>query len=279
MLSPARLVITAREHGVGTLALTDHDTTAGLDDALAEGRRIHVNVIPGVEINTDVDDYEIHLLGYYIDHTRPDFQAFLARMRGGRIDRARTMVEKLGALGVPVEWARVEAIAAGASVGRPHVARALVEARRVATVQEAFERFLGRHAEAYVPRLKVLPEEAVEAVRAGGGVPVLAHPGWASSGPVIDRVPQLVAHGLAGIEVYYPDHTPEMIARYLEVARRHGLVATGGTDFHGGGLATRVAPGSVRVPPEVVPALRARWQEAHPWPAPQAQKAAGGRGP
>jgi 3',5'-nucleoside bisphosphate phosphatase len=255
-------VITAREHGVGTLALTDHDTTAGLDEALAEGRRIHIDVIPGVEINTDVDEYEVHLLGYYIDHTRSDLQAFLARMRAGRIDRARTMVEKLRVLGVPVEWSRVEAIAAGASVGRPHVARALVEARRVATVQEAFERFLGRHAQAYVPRLKVSPEEAVEAIRAAGGVSVLAHPGWASSGPVIDRVPRLVAHGLAGIEVYYPDHTPEMVAQYLDVARRHGLVVTGGTDFHGGGLATRVAPGSMRVPPEVVPALRARWQEA-----------------
>lgn len=262
MLSPARLVITAREHGVGTLALTDHDTTAGLDEALTEGRRIHIDVIPGVEINTDVDEFEVHVLGYYVDHTRADFQAFLTRMRAGRVDRARAMVEKLHELHVPVEWARVEAIAAGASVGRPHVARALVEARRVATVQEAFERFLGRRGPAYVPRLAVSPEEAVDAVRAAGGVPVLAHPGWASSGPVIERVPGLVAHGLAGIEVYYPDHTAEMIAQYLEVARRYGLVATGGTDFHGGSLATRVPPGSVNVPPEVVPALRARWQEA-----------------
>jgi 3',5'-nucleoside bisphosphate phosphatase len=259
-------VITAREHGVGTLALTDHDTTDGLDEALAEGRRIHIDVIPGVEINTDVDDYEVHLLGYYVDHARPDFQAFLARMRAGRVDRARIMVEKLQALQVPVEWARVQAIAAGASVGRPHVARALVEARRVATVQEAFERFLGRHAPAYVPRLKVSPEEAVDAIRTAGGVPVLAHPGWASSGPVIDRVPQLVAHGLAGIEVYYPEHAADMIVWYLEVARRHGLIVTGGTDFHGGGLATRVPPGSVRVPAEVAPALRARWREliGHP---------------
>jgi len=261
-------VITAREHGVGTLALTDHDTTAGLDEALAEGRRIHIDVIPGVEINTDVGEYEVHILGYYVDHARADFQVFLARMRAGRVDRARTMVDRLCALGAPVAWDRVQAIAAGASVGRPHVARALLEARRVATVQEAFERFLGRHAPAYVPRLKVTPEEAVEVVGAAGGVPVLAHPGWASSGPAIDLVPQLAGHGLAGIEVYYPDHTAEMIARYLEVARRHELVATGGTDFHGGGLATRVPPGSVRVPADVVPALRARWQGA--------AKAAGG---
>lgn len=260
LLAPARLVVTAREHGVGTLALTDHDTTAGLDEALAEGRRIHIDVIPGVEINTDVADYEVHVLGYCVDHRDAEFQAFLARMRAGRIDRARAMVEKLAALNVPVEWTRVQAIAAGASIGRPHIARALVEARRVATVQEAFERFLGRRAPAYVPRLKVSPEDAVEAIRAAGGVPVLAHPGWASSGPVIERVPQLVAHGLAGIEVYYPDHTPQMVAAYLEVARRHGLIATGGTDFHGGGLATRVPLGSVDVPPDVVPALRARWQ-------------------
>ena len=253
-------MITAREHGVGTLALTDHDTTAGLDEAIAEGRRIHIDVIPGVEINTDVDDYEVHVLGYYIDHGRDDFQGFLARMRTGRVDRARAMVEKLQALGVPVEWSRVQAIAAGASVGRPHVARALVEARRVATVQEAFERFLGRRAPAYVPRTKVSPEDAVEAVRGAGGVPVLAHPGWASSGPVIDRIPQLVAHGLAGLEVYYPDHSAEMTRHFQDVARRHGLVATGGTDFHGGGLATRVPPGSVPVPADVVHALRGRWE-------------------
>lgn len=246
---------------MGTLALTDHDTTAGLEEAIAEGRRVHIEVIPGVEINTDVDEHEVHMLGYYVDFARAAFQAFLARMRAGRVDRARTMVDKLRALGVPVAWERVQAIAAGASVGRPHVARALVEARRVATVQEAFERFLDRRGPAYVPRIKLSPEEAVEAVLAAGGVPVLAHPGWASSGPVIERVPTLVAHGLAGLEVYYPDHTPEMTTRYLEVARRHGLVATGGTDFHGGGQATRVPLGSVAVPPEAVAALRARWQQ------------------
>jgi predicted metal-dependent phosphoesterase TrpH len=261
LLAPARLVRTAREHGVGTLALTDHDTTGGLEEALAEARRIHIDVIPGVEINTDVDDYEVHILGYYVDAARPGLQAFLVRMRDGRIGRARTMVDRLRELGAPVEWDRVQAIAAGGSVGRPHVARALVEARRVATVQEAFERFLGRRAPAYVPRLKVSPEEAVAAVLTAGGVPVLAHPGWAASGPVIERVPQLAAHGLAGIEAYYPDHSAEMTARCLDLARRHGLVVTGGTDFHGGGLATRVPLGSVAVPADVVPALRVRWEE------------------
>jgi predicted metal-dependent phosphoesterase TrpH len=161
---------------------------------------------------------------------------------------------------VPITWERVQAIAAGAAVGRPHVARALVEAKRVGTSQEAFERYLGRTAPAYVPRPKLTPEDAVEQILAARGVPVLAHPGWPNSGPVIERVPQLVEHGLAGIEVYYPDHTPEMIGDYLAVARRYALVATGGTDYHGGGMATRVPLGSVAVPPEAVTALRHRWE-------------------
>lgn len=245
---------------MGVLGLTDHDSTDGVDEALAAGRTYRVDVIPGVEINTDVDAHEVHVLGYFVDHTQEEFQAFLRRMRAGRLVRAQQMVEKLRALGVPVEWARVEAIAAGAAVGRPHVARALVEARRVGSPQEAFERYLGRSGPAYVPRLRVTPEEAVAVITRAGGVPVLAHPGWAASGPVIARVPDLVEHGLAGIEVYYPDHTPAMVEMYLEVARRYGLVVTGGTDFHGGGLATRAPLGSVPVPPEVVPALRARWE-------------------
>jgi predicted metal-dependent phosphoesterase TrpH len=254
----------AREHGVTILALTDHDTTDGLAEAIAAGRTYGVEVIPGVEINTDVDAHEVHVLGYFVDPADPAFQAFLRQMRDGRLRRAEEMVRKLAALGVSVEWARVQRIAAGAAVGRPHVARALVEAGRVDTPQEAFERYLGRNGPAYVARLKLTPEEAVEVIARHGGVPVLAHPGWEASGPVIDRVPQLVAHGLAGIEVYYPDHAPEMLAAYLAVAHRHGLVATGGTDFHGGAFATRVQLGSVAVPPEVVPALRARWAARRP---------------
>ncbi len=260
VLPPADLVRAAREHGVGVLALTDHDTTDGVAEALDAGRAYRVDVIPGVEINTDVDAYEVHVLGYFIDHTQQEFQRFLGRMRAGRVERAERMVERLCALGVRVEWARVRAIAGTSAVGRPHVARALVEAGRVGSVQEAFERFLSRSGPAYVPRTRLLPEEAVETIRSAGGVPVLAHPGWEASGPVIERVPALVARGLCGIEVYYPDHTPAMVSAYLDVVRRYGLIATGGTDFHGGGIATRVALGSVPVPAEAVAALRARWE-------------------
>jgi predicted metal-dependent phosphoesterase TrpH len=255
--------LAAREQGVGTLALTDHDTTDGLAEALDAGRTSHVDVIPGVEINTDVDEHEVHVLGYFIEYTQEEFQAFLRWMRAGRLERAERMVEKLRALGVPVEWGRVREIAAGAAVGRPHVARALVEVGWVGSPQEAFARLLPRTGPAYVPRVKLAPEEAVETILRAGGVPVLAHPGWTAGGPILERLPDLVQHGLCGIEVYYPDHTPVQVSAYLELARQYGLVATGGTDYHGGGIATRVPLGSVEIPPDVVPALRARWAALH----------------
>lgn len=222
------------------------------------GRAGRLEVIPGVEINTEVGPYEVHILGYFVDSSREDFQVFLRRLRTGRMERARKMVERLTALGVRVDWAQVQGLAAGAAVGRPHIARALAASGRVRSPQEAFERYLGRSGPAYVPRVKLSPEEAVEVIGRAGGVPVLAHPGWKASGPVIDHLPSLVEHGLGGIEAYYPDHTAQMVSTFCALARRFGLVITGGTDYHGGGIATRVHLGSVPVPREAVPALRAR---------------------
>lgn len=259
-MSPSHLVLAAREHAVTHLALTDHDTTDGLDEALAAGRAHGIDVLPGVEINTDVGEHEVHILGYLIDYPRASLQVFLRRMRDGRLHRAEEMVRRLGALGAPVEWARVTELAAGASIGRPHVARALVEAGWVGSPREAFDRFIGRHGPAYVPRLKLAPEEATEIIAQHDGVPVLAHPGWAASGPVLEGLPSLVGHGLAGIEAYYPEHTPAMVAEYRRLAGQYGLVLTGGTDYHGGGLATRVPLGSVPMPPNVVQDLREKWE-------------------
>ncbi len=228
------------------------------------GQAAQVEVIPGVEINTTVDTYEVHILGYFVDHSREDFQSFLRRLRTERVERARQMVERLATLGASVDWAQVQGLAAGAAVGRPHIARALVASGRVGSPQEAFDRYLGRSRPAYVPRGKLAPEDAVLVIGRAGGVPVLAHPGWEASGPVVDRLPLLVEHGLGGIEAYYPDHTPAMVATFCAVAHRFGLVITGGTDYHGGGGATGVQLGSMPVPPEAVPALRAR-REAPRW--------------
>lgn len=255
LLAPVALVAEARAHGVGLLAVCDHDTTAGLDEAIAAGPTSGVEVWPGVELSCDVEAGEVHILGYFIDRQLPWFQALLERLREGRARRAERMVERLAALGVPVALGRVRAFAGDGAIGRPHVARALVEAGHVQTIGEAFDRFIGRTGPAYVERVKVTPAQAVQIIRAAGGLAVLAHPGW---GAQEGLVPELVAAGLDGIEVYYPDHTPDQVAHYAALARAYGLLVTGGTDFHGGGLATRVPPGGQYVPEEIVAPLRQR---------------------
>jgi predicted metal-dependent phosphoesterase TrpH len=253
LLAPAALVDEARTRGVGLLAVADHDTTAGVNEAVAAGRDRGVEVWPAVELSCDVDAGEVHVLGYLVVPDLPWFQQLLGRLRDGRERRAERMVEKLAALGVVVAFARVRALANGGAIGRPHVARALLEAGHVKTVNEAFERFIGRAGPAYVERVKVTPVQAVQVIRAAGGLAVLAHPGWGGHDALI---PELVAAGLDGIEVYYPDHTPDQVRHYNGLAERHGLLVTGGTDFHGGGLATRVPVGGQYVPEAVVEPLR-----------------------
>src|SRR5207249_4619558 len=204
LLAPAALVALAHDGGVGVLAVADHDSTDGVDPAMTAGRRVGMEIIPAVEINTDIHESEIHILGYYIDHHQPWFQEFLGRLRDGRVNRAAKMVEKLNALGIRIDFARVRALASGA-VGRPHVARALVEAGVVGSTEEAFEKYLGRNGPAYVERMKLSPPEAVQVIHRAGGIPVLAHPGW---GVKDEMITALVETGLEGLEVYYPDHTP-----------------------------------------------------------------------
>lgn len=257
LLSAEALVTLAKDAGVGVLAVADHDSTDSVDAATAAGARLGVEVIPAVEINTDVDDAEVHVLGYYIDHHQSWLQEFLQRLRDGRVNRAAKMVEKLNRLGIRIDFARVRDLASGA-VGRPHVARALIEAGVVASTEEAFDKYLGRNGPAYVERMKVSPQEAIQVLRRAEGIPVLAHPGW---GVKDEMIPALVKAGLEGLEVYYPDHTPAMVTRYLDIAKQHGLLVTGGTDFHGGELATKVPPGSQYVPVECVERLKARYHE------------------
>lgn len=254
LLDAPALIAEAAAGSVRLLAVTDHDTTASVEAVGRAGGEVGIEVWPAVELSCDVDAGEVHVLGYFIDHHLDWFQALLARLREGRLHRAARMVERLRALGAPVEFARVESLAAGGAIGRPHVARALVEAGWVRDVAEAFDRFIGRHGPAYVERLKVTPSDAVAIIRAAGGLAVLAHPGWAQRDSLI---PDLVASGLDGIEVYYPDHSPALVEHYAALARRYGLLITGGTDFHGGLLATRVPVGSQYVPEEVVAPIRA----------------------
>jgi len=254
-LTPTEVVQLALQRGLTTIALTDHDTTDGVAEAQAAAMGTGLEVIAGVEINTESDDGDIHFLGYFVDPTNAHFQVHLATLRNARLGRARRMVEKLAQLGLPLDWERVQFFAGEGAVGRPHVARALLERGYVTTLSEAFEKYIGHEGPAYVPRYRLTPEEAIVAIRAAGGVAVLAHPAAAGTIPLI---PRLAAAGLGGLEVYYPEHTPEERETLLGLARQYHLVATGGSDFHAPDDPDHAPLGSIWVPPEAVEQLKER---------------------
>jgi predicted metal-dependent phosphoesterase TrpH len=255
-LTPAQLVDRAVKRGVEVLALTDHDCTDGLPEAL-EAASSHPGflLIPGIELSTDVPEDEVHVLGYFIDWQSPPFQERLDRLRGSRLSRGRAMVAKLRDLGVNLSWDRVQEIAGEGAVGRPHIALAMLEGGHIKTLDEAFERYLSRNGPAYVEREKMVPTEAVELIAGVGGLPVLAHPAQLKD---LDRfLDELQGAGLVAMEVYYQYYGPEDIDRLLAVARRHDLLPLGGSDFHGIGGGHERDLGDIPLPFEPVEQLLA----------------------
>jgi hypothetical protein len=253
LLTPTELVRHALERGLGAVAVTDHDTTAGLPEALAAGAELGLEVIPGVEISTSHDGLEVHLLGYWVDAGSAEFERLLASRRDDRDARAREMVERLAGLGVHIDYEDVLREAGRGAVGRPHVAAALVTKGWVRTKQEAFDRWLADGRAAAVPKPVFPLAEAIQLLHGMGAVPVCAHPGLLKRPELLNEMPAL---GLLGVEVYYPKHAPEQQRQLLAFAKSHGLVATGGSDFHS---LTQPGPlGSHVVPAEVLEALRGR---------------------
>jgi predicted metal-dependent phosphoesterase TrpH len=256
-LAPAALVRLAHEAGLTTLAVTDHDTTAGLAEARAAAAAVGIDLVTGVEVGCDMPHGEIHMLGYLFDPEHPALTARLAWLREGRVVRGQEMVAKLTALGVPVAWERVQAIAGSGSVGRPHVAQALIESGAVADTDEAFRRYLGWGGPAYVPRRRLTPLDVIGLVREAGGVASLAHP--AQIPDLEAQVAPLAAAGLAGLETYYGEYDPPTVAWLAEIAGRFGLVPTGGSDYHGRAIKDHAAlGGGPPVPVDTVERLRAR---------------------
>ncbi len=253
--APAELVRRAAARGVRAQALSDHDTLAGVAEAVVEGERLGVRVIPATELNTESDWGDIHVLGYFLRPGDDALEATLRRLREDRRRRIERMVERLAALGFPVALDRVLAIAQGGALGRPHLAQALFEAGYVLSYDDAFRTLIGKDSPAYVARVGLTPLEAVRLVREHGGVSSLAHPGTAIDLEV--ALPQLVDAGLAGIECYYASHPAAATVRYLRLAAGYDLVPTGGSDFHGRG--EHGAPlGGVWMPRDTVEALEAR---------------------
>jgi predicted metal-dependent phosphoesterase TrpH len=254
LLAPAELVAEAARRGLRALALTDHDTVGGLEEAVAAGQRVGVEVVPGVELGTDARPHEVHLLGYFVDPASPALLAALAGQVAHRRERAARIVERLNDLGIGVTFDEVLALAGSGSIGRPHLARALIAHGAAADVPDAFDRYLAGGRPAYVRRQALSPEEAIALVRAAGGVPVLAHP--LTTGDPEATVVRLVPIGLGGIEVFYGEYGAATRADLLALADRHGLIATGGSDFHGAGFRHGRELGGASVPVEVVERLR-----------------------
>ncbi len=254
-LTPTQLMELVARRGLRAVAVTDHDSTDGLAEALeAASAYPDLQVVPGIELSTDVPGNEIHVLAYYIQYTDPGVQERLARFREGRLDRARRMVEKLGELGIEIEWSRVQAIAGEGAVGRPHLALAMVEKGYIKEPREAFDAYIGRNGPAYVEREKLTPVQAVELIRDWGGAAVIAHPGWMSDlDPTLE---ELKRAGLVGMEVYYAQYSPEQIGELAAVAANHGLLACGGSDYHGLGNTGEPLPGNMGPPLDTVDRLR-----------------------
>lgn len=251
-LTPARLIERIAETDLKVIAITDHDATEGIDEALAAAStRPHLTVIPGIEIGTEDGQSEVHLLGYFIDYRSRELQDTLTRFREERVEAARQTVRKLATLGVNISWERVRELAGGA-VGRPHIARAMQEGGYVRTVSEAFERYLGSDGAARVPRPKLPPLDALDLVHRVGGVAVVAHPRTVKQVELM--VSRLAAGGLAGIEVYAEKYGTEEQERYRALARTYGLIECGGSDYHAFGSENEVVPG-VSGPPRETPGL------------------------
>jgi predicted metal-dependent phosphoesterase TrpH len=268
-LTPAELMRHAKAMGVEVIALTDHDTLSGLEEAFEEAEKVGIELIPGVEISAENNPGTLHMLGYYVDPSDAELVETLSWLRGGRDDRNHMILVKLAELGCPLQWDEVAALAGGESMGRPHIATAMLNRGYVSSFNDAFDRYLGKGGAAYTDRDKMTPEIAVERIRSAGGLPVLAHPQTLSlsDDELSDLLGRLASMGLAGVEVYYYSHSEEETALYLSLARKYGLIATGGSDFHGPGMIeTRlgVGRGNMNIPRSVADDLRQLHQKDSP---------------
>lgn len=234
--SPSELVRYAKSKGLRAISITDHDTIEGLEEGLTEGERLEFEVIPGIEISAEHSPGSMHLLGYFIDIHYPPLNEKLKHLQRAREERNPRMVEKLNRLGVNITYEEVVRASGGGQVGRPHFAQVLIEKGYVKSFQEAFDRYLKKGASAYVDKLRFRPSEAIRFINEAHGVVVLGHPntlGLNGYGELETLILGLVKEGLKGIEVYYPEHSSSEIALYRGLAEKHGLIMTGGTDYHG----------------------------------------------
>lgn len=230
LLTPTELISLAAELGLKGIGITDHDTIQGWHEAEEAGRKYHIQILRGIELSTEWQGKEVHILGYEIDASSHCLNDKLKYLRQARELRTLKILERLKAQGIHIDMTEVQQFAQGESVGRPHIAHALMKRGYVESIEEGFARFLGMGAPAYVPRYRMTPEEGIELVRTAHGVAVLAHPGVHH---LEEGIPTWVNIGLQGIEVIHSDHNPEDVEKFSAIAEEYHLLTTGGSDFHG----------------------------------------------
>jgi len=260
-LSPANLVQYAKARGLEAIAVTDHDTVEGLDEAVAEGSTAGFEVVPGVEISADYAEGALHILGYYLDFKSSALLNRLAVLQDARAERNPKIVRKLQALGFSISFAEVEQEAGSGLVGRPHFAQVLLKKGYVKSMQEAFDKYLKKGAAAYEEKFRFPVPEALGMIADAGGIPVLGHPVTLKcNGAQLEaKIKAWKDGGLQGIEVYYSDHDAALTKQYAALARRHGLIPTGGSDFHGSmikGIELGIGKGNLNIPYSVLQELK-----------------------
>ncbi len=260
-MSPSEVVALVRRTSLRVISITDHDTTEGLAEAQeCISPWNGLTLIPGVELSTYGHRSEIHLTCHFIDVSNQPLQSTMRALVDDREVRARLMIERLDEIGLPVSWDEVSR-RAGGTIGRPHIARAMIDAGYVASIAEAFDRYLSDGRPAHVPRMKLDVFEALNLVHAAGGVATVAHPRTVEG--LDELIGDLVDAGLAAIEVYAEKYGAEEVMKYHEMARRYGIIESGGTDYHANGIPNEVLPGMNGPPRETARLLYERATEMH----------------
>ncbi|MFA5155848.1 MAG: PHP domain-containing protein [Candidatus Omnitrophota bacterium] len=250
--TPAELVQRAAKNGLAAIAVVDHDTVGGIELSIEAGKASDLEVLPGIELSTELEDKEIHILGYLIDYKSPLLLEKLDFLKRCRIERVYKITDKLKEIGIDLKPEAVFDIAKEGVPGRLHIARAMVKQKIIRSTFEAFQKYIGDNCPAYVSGFKLSPSEGIQLIKAAKGVPVLAHPYSLNQDELI---PQLVSYGLMGLEVYYPEHSQSMVNYYLDLAQKNGLLATGGSDCHGSAKPD-IRIGLVKIPYELVEKLK-----------------------
>lgn len=266
-LTPQEVVAYAKKENIEAIAITDHDTVAGIGAAILASETLGVKVIPGVEISVDHAGQEMHILGYFLHVNSPDLQQSLNELQRYREERNPKIVKKLQELGMKITLSEVMAEAGGQIVGRPHFAALLVKKGFVRDKQEAFDKYLASGRPGYVKKEKLLPQEGIQLILSAGGIPVLAHPKYLKEqgyAQLENLLVKLKGFGLMGIEAYYPHHDALDTAAYLKMAQKHSLLVTGGTDFHGGNkpeIELGIGTGELNVPFALVRNMENVWNQ------------------